>query len=268
MVFRRSEAQVVASLLGKIETPEQAALVGRFLAALARARQFKNASTVIDSRLQKDPENGEALAGKGWGIASDIFDRTRPTSDFEEALNLFQEGLLHSPESISILHDYANLLVTCGEGAQKALAINLSDRALEINPGDTEAMQIKAIALSQLRRHAGSLSVCEKIIEADPGNREALIFKGWNLYYLSHYREAIAAFDRALELWPDVAPLLAYRGSMLAALEQREEALASINRALEIEPDYTTALGLKIDILRALGRIEEAGMMPPMEYHL
>ena len=266
-MHRKSVEEITASLVGKFETPEQAALVARFQTTVARARQFKNTSTVIDSRLQNDPKNSEALAGRGWAMVSDIFDRNRPVTDFDEAMQFFQEGLLHSPDSISILHDYANLIATCGEVVRKALAINLCDRALALNADDTEAMMIKAVALSQLRRHAGSLSVCDRILERDPDNLEALIFKGWNQYYLSHYRDAIAAFDRALELWPDVVPLLSYRGSMLAALEQREEALASINRALEIEPDNAAALGFKIDILRALGRIEEAGMVPPMEYH-
>ncbi|MCL4503989.1 MAG: MBL fold metallo-hydrolase [Deltaproteobacteria bacterium] len=62
-------------------------------------------------------------------------------------------------------------------------------------------------------------------LQLDPGNVEALIFKGTTLTELQHYDEALVCFDKVLKHAPDIDEALTGKGFALLGLGRMEEAL-------------------------------------------
>ncbi|MCL4500686.1 MAG: MBL fold metallo-hydrolase [Deltaproteobacteria bacterium] len=62
-------------------------------------------------------------------------------------------------------------------------------------------------------------------LQLDPGNVEALIFKGTTLTELQHYDEALVCFDKVLKHAPDIDEALTGKGFALLGLGRVEEAL-------------------------------------------
>ena len=62
-------------------------------------------------------------------------------------------------------------------------------------------------------------------LQLDPGNVEALVYKGATLTELQHYDEALACFDKILKHAPDLDEALTGKGFALLGLGRAEEAL-------------------------------------------
>ncbi|GCE46581.1 tetratricopeptide repeat protein [Thermosporothrix hazakensis] len=95
--------------------------------------------------------------------------------------------------------------------------------------------------LSNAIRYVEALSAAEKAVALDPTNTEAWYVKGTCLAMLKRQQEALADFEHALSLNPTYVPAWDGKAWVLGILGRKAEALAAINRALELDPDYFAA---------------------------
>ncbi|MBN1235347.1 MAG: tetratricopeptide repeat protein, partial [Methanotrichaceae archaeon] len=81
-------------------------------------------------------------------------------------------------------------------------AIGLYDQALEQDPGNYLAWELKGFALHDLGRYEEALSSFDRAIAIDSGRDHAWRDKGETLYIMGRYQEAVECFDRAIQIRP------------------------------------------------------------------
>ena len=75
-------------------------------------------------------------------------------------------------------------------------AIGLFDKALAIDPNNTDALTKKGQALTRLENYSGAIGLFDKALAIDPSNIDALYRKGIAFDSLQNYSGAIGLFDR------------------------------------------------------------------------
>ena len=108
-----------------------------------------------------------------------------------------------------------------------------------------------------------ALDLLDKALEINPEHVDALYNKGWALVGLEKQEEAIVWFDRVLALNPNYIHALNMKGNALLGLDKPEEAIVWYDKALEVDPKYSYAQKNKILAQQnlALTKIEPADYM-------
>ena len=172
-----------------------------------------------------------------------------------------------------------------------ALANELVNRALGVDPRSFEALAHRGTVLESLRRpeeallsyeaalsvratpdllynhgrvlqslgrHADAMASYDRALAARADDAEALSNRAVCLLETGRPAEALDSLDRALAVKPDFAEALNNRGNALQALDRHAEALASYGKSLALRPDHADTLNNRGNALRALGRYDEA----------
>jgi len=117
-------------------------------------------------------------------------------------------------------------------------ALELLNKALEIDPDHVHALANKGWALQGLKEQEEAIVWFDKALEVDPNYVHALNNKGNSLLALGNLEESIVWFDKTLEVDPNYIYALNNKGYALYKLEQYEEAIVYFNKALEVNPNY------------------------------
>ncbi|MGO9774016.1 MAG: tetratricopeptide repeat-containing sulfotransferase family protein, partial [Roseiarcus sp.] len=139
-----------------------------------------------------------------------------------------------------------------------AEAVACYDKALELDPGEIDALNNRGNALVALNRPTDALASYDRALARKPGFVEALNNRGGLLRELERPAEALATLDKALAIRPDYSDALANRGNALVDLDRAAEALESYDRALAVNPAAANALANRANALTRLGRLSEA----------
>jgi tetratricopeptide (TPR) repeat protein len=115
-------------------------------------------------------------------------------------------------------------------------AIDLSDRAVRLDPHNIAAYMVRGHAQFQLHRHQAAVSSYEKAISISPGLADAHLHKGHALRGFKSFDAAAASYATAIALKPDLGPAHFHRGSVLRELGRLDAAIASFRRAIELDP--------------------------------
>jgi tetratricopeptide (TPR) repeat protein len=81
-------------------------------------------------------------------------------------------------------------------------AIYYYDKALLIDPENTQALVNKGFALDSLEKHEEALTYYDKALLIDPSDVDALNNKGYALENLGKYKDALFYYEKALEIDP------------------------------------------------------------------
>ncbi len=139
----------------------------------------------------------------------------------------------------------------------------------------TEDMVHRAVALIGRGEAKAAVKVLDEALRADPGSTEALYRKGLALNILGRYSDAITCFDGVLASGRgggSAGDAAAHNNKAIAQAElgDTESALAGYERAVEADPSYSAArfnLGVLCDRLgerdRALAELDEAARLDP-----
>jgi serine/threonine-protein kinase len=158
------------------------------------------------------------------------------------------------------------------EGAERDLK-----RALELDPGNLDAMDVYGRMLAGVERYDEALAVQRRAHDADPLEHRL----DWvtTLLRAGRYQEALGGALRIVDLEPHLAHGRATLGWAYILLGRFEEGLAELRRALELAPGHTMfraqlgqALGLAGDLdgaRRIADELEEASKQRYVSpYHL
>ena len=185
----------------------------------------------------------------------------------EKAISLHQKGqlaeaerqyrkiLTQNPKNADALH-----LLGLIEADRKnfAVAVDMIDRAIEIQPNNAVFFSNRGNTLQEMKRLDEALVSYELALAIKPDYAEALNNLGNTLQQLKRLDEALASYDRALAIKPDYVDANYNRGNTLKKLKRLDEALASYDRALAIKPDYADAHYNRGNTLQEMKRLDEA----------
>jgi predicted O-linked N-acetylglucosamine transferase (SPINDLY family) len=173
----------------------------------------------------------------------------------EEAASLYREILTQTPDHADALHLLGLVRL---QKKDASAALELIDRAIELDPQNASFLSNRGRALHELKRLDEALSSYDHALAIRPDYPEALSNRGGVLGDLKRLDHALLSYDRALKVRPDYPQALYNRGNALRELRRLDEAIASYDRALAIKPDYPQALYNRGNVLRDLRRLPEA----------
>ena len=150
-------------------------------------------------------------------------------------LNRYEEALLSFQKFIEYAQpQHASQVKKAGEAIHW---INgMINKALEVNPQDTETWNSKGLALDPSDKHPEAIVCYDKALEMNPKYVEAWYNKGNTLRKLGRYQEAIACYDKALEINPKHFSAWNNKGNALIILGKHQEAILSFQKYIEFAP--------------------------------
>jgi len=137
-------------------------------------------------------------------------------------------------------------------------AIAYFDRALEIDPQDSQVWYKRGVIFGNQKKYTDALASYDKALEINPEYSDALCNRGVMLDNLGRHEEALACYDKALEINPDISEAWYNRGNVLKQLGRYDDALSSYDKALEFNPGYSDAWCNRGITLVQFGRYDDA----------
>jgi tetratricopeptide (TPR) repeat protein len=189
----------------------------------------------------------------------------------EEAEAAYSRALALDPDNAGIYLSMARMYGLAGGSESPGMltparqkALELCDKALAIEPGNTEVLRLRSTVLLLSGRGEESRAVTRRILEVEPGNRDALLCLALDLVRDGRDEEAVRVYEKFLALYPDdTMGIWSVKGDALFRLGRYEEALAAHERAISSDPEgrawnISPYLEGKADALVKLGRFGEA----------
>jgi tetratricopeptide (TPR) repeat protein len=177
-------------------------------------------------------------------------------SDFLAARPLFERAAVEAPDA-RVLRDYGYLLFGHARNELRR-AVELDERAIELDPGDDKAHYQLISARAALQEQELSVGLYERRVAASPGEvRERRFLVAAYLQARAH-RQALETAEAGLALAADDPALIAMRGEARAGLHDSEGALADWRRALELDAEDIGALYSSAFLLEREGRVAKA----------
>jgi tetratricopeptide (TPR) repeat protein len=283
--------------------------------ALRRLRRFEEAESAARAAIDTLPHEPALLVGLGWvhgdqanykaalewfNKALKIDDRhawaLRSRINILRRLRRFNEAESAARAAIDTLCHEPDLPVQLGfvydEQADYEAALEWFDKALQIDPRNSTALEWRVTALRSLRRFKEAESSARAAIDTLPHEPALPVQLGWVHGYQANYEAALEWFNKALQIDPRNSTALKWRVTALRSLRRFEEAesaaraaidtlphepalpvqlgfvyddqadyeaaLEWFDKALQIDPRNSTALEWRVTALRSLRRFEEA----------
>src|SRR5262245_15768592 len=135
-------------------------------------------------------------------------------------------------------------------------ALPASERAMELKPGDYDAMVAKGRAFTILGKPSEAEAALKNASRAQSSRPEAFLYTGELLVVQGRVADALAALREARRVDPDYPEVLFLLGQTLPPGKEAREAL---ERAISIRPSFTEARARLGVVLSALGELDQAG---------
>ena len=130
--------------------------------------------------------------------------------------------------------------------------------AIEINPGDAEAYNGRALIYQGKGDYDRALADFTKAIEIDPKGVEAYVNRGLVYYIKGDYDKAVADYTRAIELNPKDAKAYSYRGDTYIKKGRYDDAIADCSKAIELEPNFVKAYVVRGAAYYSKGQVDKS----------
>ncbi len=131
-------------------------------------------------------------------------------------------------------------VIQCIESGEPAQALRLCQVILRADRRNFDALQLGAIAHSQLGNLQDAIRYYHAAIKIDANYPDLYNNLGNTLKDLGRHQEALTNFSHALKLRPDHATAHLNTGAVLVKLRRYEDALESLKRASELTSGQTT----------------------------
>jgi tetratricopeptide (TPR) repeat protein len=174
----------------------------------------------------------------------------------------YQETVNYISECRELLKDKQYYYVEKGNTLSLNLkcreAIDMYNKAIEIEPSFAIPYINKGIILFNQKLFKESIECYDKLIELEPDNAIGYNNRGNCYSALKDYNKAIENYDKAIELNPKYVEAYNNKGNIMDNLGRYDEAIKYYEIAFELEPSYGVALNNKAVVLKHLNRYEEA----------
>ena len=195
-------------------------------------------------RLQGDAEKAaaalEALrqSGNAPVAAEEVFRKgldAYRSGDTELAVTKFRQSIELDPRFVNGYVMLGNISLQQGDPAQAAV---LAGKALEIEPGNANALKVRYDALRQAGDEEGARAALDALIAGDPEWASTDLYNhAVELYNADDMANAAAALERVVELKPDDARAHFLLGMAKYNIGEADDAKQHLSRFLELAPD-------------------------------
>jgi tetratricopeptide (TPR) repeat protein len=186
-----------------------------------------------------------ALAQAGLAEAARIaYSANKDPADLQAALGYAQRAVQLDP-TLADAHVVTGRIFQA-MSQKRDLAVTEFERALELEPRNSDAIQGMAKAYVELGRDADAEAAFKQAIRLRPWS-----WAGYNSlasYYFrkKRYADADAQYHKALEVAPDNASVYSNLGLTLLSEDKPAEAAKMYRRSIQLEPDYRALNNLAV----------------------
>ncbi len=131
-------------------------------------------------------------------------------------------------------------------------------KAMELDPGNTDAWQIRALLLLQEGEFEEGAAELEKLLKENGDNAAARIALAEAYFNLERYDDALAQADKAVTQSPEASIGYTLRARIHAAKEDYKSGIADLNQALLVQPRDLGALLLRARLNLAVDEVQLA----------
>lgn len=195
----------------------------------------------------------------GRDSKKELLERYEATGDeaaYLEALPLYEQAARDGADP-DTLKDYGYLL-ECHARNQLRRAVQLYERAIELDPEQDKPRYQLISARAGLQESELPIAEYEKKVEAQPDQVRWLRLLASAYLHAHGYDRARRVVDRGLTLARDDAMLVGSRAECRAGAGDPEGALADWRLALELDHDQIGPLYMSAFLLERIGRRQEA----------
>jgi tetratricopeptide (TPR) repeat protein len=244
---REGDAVAPTTGIGPAKTapPAPAALCEAALKHL-QAGQLLEAQACCQQALAIDASHADSL--HLMGLAS------LQAQHFDHAVEWLARAIRQEPRPEYL----STLAIALKQSGRLEEALAVSDKAVQLRPGDTELWKALGGMLTTMGRPADALLAYQHVLTLDPGHGEAARRCGALLHQMARFEEALAYFDRASALQDGHAPTLFARARTLRALGRYQECLADYLRLYVLTPGDPILCNNIGDVLLQHDRYQEA----------
>ncbi len=121
-------------------------------------------------------------------------------------------------------------------------AYQLSSQAVTLNPQNAQALNYRAMSLSQMRRYSDAVQDASAALGLAPGNPAALHTRSWAFSKQGKYKEGLQDAEAASAGEPSNAFLYQDKALALAGLGDRAGALAALRQSAALDPRFAARL--------------------------
>lgn len=208
------------------------------------AEQFDDASRLLHSVLAIAPDHNEALEGLGF-IAARQGDHARAA-----------EYLVRASARMSTVEDLSFAASICQLAQRHDDAIALFERGLVQFPGHIASLHGVAMSLVQLGEHERARQVLERLCKLQPKSAEAQYNLGRLLGTMGRPKDEMDAYLRAIAINPRFVPAYVNLGVALRDMRRFDEALIQFKKALSLDPNDASARTNRAQTNLLLGEFE------------
>lgn len=162
----------------------------------------------------------------------------RQSSQYVDAITLYQATLDKNPDCWLIHYNLANALVAADRPAE---AIEHFEQAIRIKPDCAEAHNNLAMQLAAVGQLSAAIEHYEQAVDGNPKLADAHANYGLALLASNRPQAAMTEFERALELQPQNAEAHNNLGGLLLQNNRIEAAIEHYRQALRHNPGYLQA---------------------------
>jgi TolB-like protein len=227
-------------------------LQARQLGRQSTADSLERSNALYQQALAIDPEYAAGWAGLASNYTQQSATGLMPT---DEGMSLAREA---ANKALAIDPEFAPAHAVLGNiavynNADLADAAQHLERALELEPGNTEILRIAANLYRALGRLDRAIAVSEYMIILDPVNPNGYYTLGLLKRYSGKLDAALAAHQTTLSLSPGRITSHYAMSAVLLKKDEPEAALA----AIEQEESFWRLIGLPM-VYHALGQVDES----------
>ncbi len=173
--------------------------------------------------------------------------------NFEKALELYKNALKLWPDNINIAKKIASLAI--GRLNEALTAFNYAKIALQIDPSDTEAASLAAVALTRLGRKKEAEAFFERsIISSATPSFDALYNYSVFLFSQNRFREALRNLNRIEDEFMLTPDCIILKARCFEALRLTDKAIreyaAILNSGNDIKPEIIDYAKERLKILK------------------
>lgn len=169
------------------------------------------------------------IAMESYRNALKINPNNREATRKLEKLKISVKDLMTQALSRSALGDYLG-------------ALEVFDRVLRIEPGNTKALLGKGVAYRRLNKIDSAVECLNAVLEIDPENQAALLNKGGLLEGQERWEEALYCYNMLVKINPKDEEAWVKKGDVHLNLEMRDEAFESYGEAVALNPENEDVL--------------------------
>ena len=196
--------------------------------ALQSSGKLEKALRIYKSVLKKHPRNADATHLLGVTY--------RQLGYPERAVEYIEKAIQFSPDKAPFYANLARAQADLPEISPEDV-LRTAEKAIRLDPGQVEAINLKAISLMKLGRQDEAERIFRKLLADYPGYREGHCNYGNLLQEKGRHDKALSIFEKLVQLEPDNVKYRAGQLSCRLELEDVDDVESELADALKRFPD-------------------------------